>query len=300
MNRPDEARRLLAEAMRIHGREDTAEELLAGGQGDTYETAALEAIRNALSRAAEPGVRDLLAEAAARFREYEQHHRDKAEANGASPLSVDLDHKARRNGEIADRIEAALSAPKGDEATLAAFGASDAACYHYAGADQQGERAAFCAGASWGRTPPPTDHIEIEALRSALSPLARNGLFYKPEIPHFTMIEVPLEYLRRAADAYQAVFGCEPPSVADERDTPPPTDHSGAYHPVNPDDFDPAKVRGDVTVEQVEKLLADLLFKHDPMCGDIDCRETSKRIAPEVAEWFNSHLAAQAAPGRGE
>lgn len=35
------------------------------------------------------------------------------------------------------------------QAEMAAFGASDAACYLYPGADQQAERAAFCAGAAW-------------------------------------------------------------------------------------------------------------------------------------------------------
>jgi hypothetical protein len=37
----------------------------------------------------------------------------------------------------------------GDTATMAAFGASERACYDYPGELQSPERAAFCAGAAW-------------------------------------------------------------------------------------------------------------------------------------------------------
>jgi hypothetical protein len=50
----------------------------------------------------------------------------------------------------ADLIERLTSAPAGEDAgDMAAFGASDGACYHYPGADQQSERAAYCRGARW-------------------------------------------------------------------------------------------------------------------------------------------------------
>lgn len=52
----------------------------------------------------------------------------------------------------ADRILVALSTPPADAGMrddMAAFGASDAACYHYPEEDQQAQRTAFCAGAAW-------------------------------------------------------------------------------------------------------------------------------------------------------
>lgn len=45
--------------------------------------------------------------------------------------------------------------PPASPADMAAFGASDAACYLYPGADQQAERAAFCEGAAHAVSTPP-------------------------------------------------------------------------------------------------------------------------------------------------
>jgi hypothetical protein len=68
-----------------------------------------------------------------------------------------------------------------------------------------------------------TPNNPIERLREALAPLARNGGYYKPEVPHFEMVEVPLEYLRRAHSAYVEMFG-EPPAFDDERALTIPTE----------------------------------------------------------------------------
>ncbi len=53
-------------------------------------------------------------------------------------------------------------------ADLAAFGASDAACYLYPGEDQAAERAAFCAGAAYSAGGFPLTPDEIDAAREAM------------------------------------------------------------------------------------------------------------------------------------
>lgn len=69
-------------------------------------------------------------------------------------------------------LRAALAAytptarPSATAADMAAFGASDAACYHYPGEDQQAERAAFCAGAAHSARPAATaGEVERVALK---------------------------------------------------------------------------------------------------------------------------------------
>lgn len=52
---------------------------------------------------------------------------------------------------------------------MAAFGASEAACYKYPGADQQPLRAAFCEGAAWAAE-------EIEKLKQEVSSLRRQSV----------------------------------------------------------------------------------------------------------------------------
>jgi len=62
-------------------------------------------------------------------------------------------------------------------AEMAAFGASDAACYLYPGEDQQAERAAFCAGAAHGASAlqalAPTNPGAAEAMREAAAKVCR-------------------------------------------------------------------------------------------------------------------------------
>lgn len=58
--------------------------------------------------------------------------------------------------------------------------------------------------------PQPANGEVVEALRKALEPLAANGNFYKPEVPHYEFVEVPLDLLRAAAWAYEAQFGTAP------------------------------------------------------------------------------------------
>lgn len=53
------------------------------------------------------------------------------------------------------RNQRSLATPPASPADMAAFGASDAACYLYPGADQQAERAAFCEGAAHAVSTPP-------------------------------------------------------------------------------------------------------------------------------------------------
>jgi hypothetical protein len=77
-------------------------------------------------------------------------------------------------------ILAALDAEGADEAELAAFGASDPACYFYPGEGQMAERAAFCAGAAYAVSTPsqPAVHIgreewqPIETAPHAISVMA--------------------------------------------------------------------------------------------------------------------------------
>lgn len=51
-----------------------------------------------------------------------------------------------------------------DAVEMAAFGASDAACYHYPDANQAEERAAFCAGAAHAVTRLPADQLDAETV----------------------------------------------------------------------------------------------------------------------------------------
>jgi hypothetical protein len=110
------------------------------------------------------------------------------------------------------RIEVGKLAEAGE---MAAFGASDAACYLYPGEDQQGERAAYCQGAHdvalsglslpVGDAPKsielPTDPWErLETIRSGIWAAAAEGLTFGPQ----TMIAETIEVvLALPADGWQ-------------------------------------------------------------------------------------------------
>lgn len=76
-------------------------------------------------------------------------------------------------GRAIDLRRAALAGTR-----MAAFGASEAACYHYPGAHQQAERAAFCHGSEYAapaslRASLTAKDAEIAALRAALEAFAK-------------------------------------------------------------------------------------------------------------------------------
>lgn len=52
---------------------------------------------------------------------------------------------------------------------------------------------------------------EIERLRKALLPFAKNADFYKPDVPFFEFVKIPLDYLRAA----RAVMPGELPPIED-------------------------------------------------------------------------------------
>lgn len=139
------------EALKAMGREPTAEMIEAGrtaylnwreGDGITRSQAIYRAMHDAAPSLpagdAEQQARELLAEAL----------RDRGYSSDADYIEQD--------DPDADLIDtrAALAAIKRalsrhpTQADLAAFGASDAACYLYPGEDQQKERSAFCEGAA--------------------------------------------------------------------------------------------------------------------------------------------------------
>lgn len=50
----------------------------------------------------------------------------------------------------------------------------------------------------WCESNPDEAADEIDRLRRALLPFAINCDFYKPEVPHFEQVQIPMQFLRAA------------------------------------------------------------------------------------------------------
>lgn len=89
-----------------------------------------------------------------------------------------------------------------DDAAMAEFGASDAACILYPGEDQQAERAAFCRGAGY-------DHVRISALTRKLEE-AKGALEWYASAEAWTARELESSYGDYGTRARMALASLSP------------------------------------------------------------------------------------------
>lgn len=79
----------------------------------------------------------------------------------------------------------------------------------------------------------PSTGFDPEELRKVLEPLAGNANYYKPEVPYYEFVRVPLQYLRAAAEFYRTLFGKDAVWPLQEKVCPtcPECGGGGIVHP---------------------------------------------------------------------